>query len=100
MQIEFYFLISSFLFAIGLAIVVTRKNAILVLMGIELMLNAANINFVAISQSAPDVGAGQFFALFVIVVAAAEAAVGLAIVLRVYDYFKTIDLDNINELKG
>jgi NADH:ubiquinone oxidoreductase subunit K len=100
MQAELYFYIGAFLFAIGFTIVVTRKNAILVLMGIELMLNAANINFVAISQYSPEVVAGQFFALFVIVIAAAEAAVGLAIVLRVYDYFKTIDLDKINELKG
>lgn len=100
MSIELYFYLSAFLFAVGLGIVITRKNAIFVLMGIELMLNAANINFVAVSQSEDGLLEGQFFALFVIVVAAAEAAVGLAIVLKVYNYFKTIDLDKVNELKG
>jgi len=100
MPIELYFYLSAFLFAVGLAIVITRKNAIFVLMGIELMLNAANINFVAVSQSEGSLLEGQFFALFVIVVAAAEAAVGLAIVLKVYSYFKTVDLDKVNELKG
>jgi NADH:ubiquinone oxidoreductase subunit K len=94
-----YFVISAFLFAVGLGIVISRKNAILVLMGIELMLNASNINFVAISQSNPEVISGQFFALFIIVIAAAEAAVGLALILKVYGYFNTIDLDQINELK-
>ena len=95
--IEHYYIISALLFSIGLAIVVTRKNAIMILMGIELMLNASNINFLAYNKgSALD---GQFFALFVIVVAAAEAAVGLAIILKVYRHFKTIDLDKISEIK-
>ncbi len=97
--IEHYLYISAFLFAIGIGIVLTRKNAIMVLMGIELMLNAANLNFVAISRQHPEVIAGQFFTLFVMVIAAAEAAVALAIVLKVYRYFSTIELDKINELK-
>ncbi len=95
--IEHYYLVSAVLFAIGLAIVITRRNAVLVLMGIELMLNAANINFIAISQHAGV--SGQFFALFVIVIAAAEVAVALAIIIRVYRHFKTINLDEVNEIK-
>lgn len=66
-------------------------------MGIELMLNAANLNFV---YGGGQELQGQIFTLFVIVIAAAEAAVGLALVLRIYRYFNTIDLDKINELKG
>lgn len=92
-----YLIISAFLFSVGLAIVITRKNAIFVLIGIELMLNAANLNFVGVSRYTTM--EGQFFALFVIIVAAAEAAVGLAIVLKVFHYFKTVDLDKVNELK-
>ncbi len=92
-----YLILSAFLFSIGLAIVITRKNAIFVLIGIELMLNASNLNFVSVSQNSNM--EGQFFALFVIIVAAAEAAVGLAIVLKVYHYFKTVELDKVNELK-
>ena len=97
-MIEHYIIIASaFIFAIGLSIVITRKNAIFVLMGIELMLNAANLNFV---YAGGQYMQGQIFALFVIVIAAAEAAVGLALVLRIYRYFNTIELDKINELKG
>ena len=95
--IEHYYLVSAVLFAVGLAIVITRRNAVLVLMGIELMLNAANINFIAVSQHAGV--PGQFFALFVIVIAAAEVAVALAIIIRVYRHFKTINLDEVNEIK-
>ena len=96
-MISTYFILSAVLFSVGLAIVITRKNAIFVLMGIELMLNAANINLVAMTSHSSE---GHFFALFVIVVAAAEAAIALAIVLRVYQYFKSINLDRINELKN
>lgn len=100
MSIEHYFILGALLFCIGLAVVITKKNAIVVLMGIELILNAANINFVAISRLDNVQLEGQFFALFVIVVAAAEAAVGLAIILRIYKYFTTTNLDEINQLKG
>ncbi|MTI19849.1 NADH-quinone oxidoreductase subunit NuoK [Fulvivirga sp. RKSG066] len=96
---EYYYILSALLFSIGLMVCITKKNAIVVLMGIELMLNAANINFVAMSMTDTKV-AGQFFALFVIVVAAAEAAVALAIVIKLYNHFKTVDLDRINQLKG
>ena len=98
--IEHYFIVGALLFAIGLTIVIVKKNAIVVLMGVELILNAANINFVAMSQYDKGMVQGQFFALFVIVIAAAEAAVGLAIIVKTYQYFGSIDLDKINDLKG
>lgn len=98
MQVEYFFILSAFLFSLGLVIVITKKNAIVVLMGIELMLNAANINFVAISQTDVKLS-GQFFSLFVIVVAACEVAVALAIILKLYKHFATVELDQINKLK-
>jgi NADH:ubiquinone oxidoreductase subunit K len=87
-------LASSMLFAVGLAGALTRRNAILVLVGIELMLNAANLNFVAFWRFGPHAGAvtGMVFVLFSIGVAAAEAAVGLALILAVYRHTKTTDL--------
>jgi NAD(P)H-quinone oxidoreductase subunit 4L len=94
-----FLIISAALFSIGLAIIITKKNAIVVFMGIELMLNAVNINLIAASRFDPDLLQGQIFAFFIIVVAAAEAAVGLAIILRVYQYFQTADLQEINRLK-
>jgi NADH:ubiquinone oxidoreductase subunit K len=97
--IEHYLVISMLLFCFGLIIIITKKNAIMVLMGIELILNAANINLVAFSQYDPNRIQGQFFALFVIVVAAAEASVALAIVLRVYDHFKTAEMNKIDDLR-
>uniref|UniRef100_UPI0040487E4C NADH-quinone oxidoreductase subunit NuoK n=1 Tax=Roseivirga sp. TaxID=1964215 RepID=UPI0040487E4C len=100
MSIDLLLLLGAALFCIGLAVVVTRKNAIAVLIGIELMLNAANLNLVAFSRFDGDQLQGQIFALFVITVAAAEAAVALAIVVKVYQHFNTADLDQINELKG
>ena len=94
-------LVSSMLFAIGLAGALTRRNTILVLVGIELMLNAANINFVAFwrfgphATARPDAMAGIIFVLFSIGVAAAEAAVGLALILAVYRHAKTTDLSQL-----
>jgi NADH:ubiquinone oxidoreductase subunit K len=87
-------LVSSMLFAVGLAGALTRRNTILVLVGIELMLNAANINFVAFWRFGPHAEAmtGMIFVLFSIGVAAAEAAVGLALILAVYRHAKTTDL--------
>ena len=97
-----YLLLSSLLFSIGLAGVLIRRNAIIVLIGIELMLNAANLNFIAFWRFGPDPSAltGMMFALFSIGVAAAEAAVGLAIILAAYRHSKTTDLDRMNSLKG
>lgn len=97
--VEHFVYVSIALFSIGLVAVITKKNAIVVLMGIELILNAANINLVAFSQMDGGLIQGQFFALFVMVIAAAEVAVGLAIVLKIYNYYKTTALDEINELK-
>ncbi len=97
-----YLLLSSLLFSIGLAGALTRRNAILVLIGIELMLNAANLNFIAFWRYGPDPAAltGTMFAIFSISVAAAEAAVGLGIILAVYRHSKTTDLDQMNSMKG
>jgi NADH-quinone oxidoreductase subunit K len=97
--LEHYLYIGAILFCIGIVIIITKRNAIVVLMGIELILNAANINLVAFSQYDPQRLQGQLFALFVIVVAACEAAVALAIILRVYQYYQTIHLDEVSELK-
>jgi NADH:ubiquinone oxidoreductase subunit K len=97
-----YLLFSIFLFAVGLAGALTRRNAILVLMGIELMLNAANLNFIAFWRYAEHEEAlqGLIFAVFSIAVAAAEAAVGLALIIAVYRHFKTTQLDEIDRMKG
>ena len=97
--IQNYLVISALLFSIGLAVAVTKRNAILILMGIELMLNAVNLNMVAFSQYDPNHLQGQMFALFIMVIAAAEVTVALAIILKIYDYFKNLDLDEINSLK-
>jgi NADH:ubiquinone oxidoreductase subunit K len=99
-HIQNYLIISALLFSIGLAVVVTKRNAILILMGIELMINAVNLNLVAFSQYDPNRLQGQMFALFVMVVAAAEVTVALAIIMKIYDYFKNLDLDEINQLKN
>jgi len=87
------------LFGIGTLGVLTRRNAILVLMSIELMLNAANLNFIAFAWSRPDV-AGQVFAMFVICVAAGEVAVGLAILIALYRQRDTIRVDELDVLRG
>ncbi len=91
--------LSAILFSVGLMIIIIKQNAIMVLLGIELLLNAANLNLVAFNQLQPELLTGQMFALFVIVVAVSEAAVGLAIVLRVYKHYQTSVLSEINELK-
>lgn len=95
-----FLILAAFLFCIGLYGVLTRRNAIGVLMSIELMFNAVNINLVAFSKYlAPLNLAGQVFAFFIIAVAAAEAAVGLAIILSIYRNFKNINVDDINLMK-
>ncbi|MBS1801493.1 MAG: NADH-quinone oxidoreductase subunit NuoK [Acidobacteria bacterium] len=97
-----YLLVSALIFAIGLAGALVRRNAILVLIGIELMLNAANLNFIAFWRYSPHPEAltGIMFTLFSIGVAAAEAAVGLALIIAVYRHFKTTDLDRIHSMRG
>jgi len=96
-----YLCLGAFLFACGLACIVTKRNAIGVLMGVELVLNAANINFVASARYLPGFQVeGQVFALMVIVLAAGEAAVALAIFLNFYNNHATVDVDQAEELKG
>lgn len=87
-----YLAVAALLFALGLFTVLTRRNAVAILMGVELMLNAANVNLVAFNTFVVGGIGGQAFALFVVVLAAAEAAVGLAIVLSIFHTFKTIDV--------
>jgi len=95
-------LVSALLFAIGLAGAVTRRHAILTLVGIELMLNAANLNFIAFWRygAHPEALTGVMFVIFSIAIAAAEAAVGLALIIAVYRHYKTSNLDELKELKG
>jgi len=97
-----YLILSALLFAIGFAGAVTRRNAIIVLIGIELMLNAANLNFIAFWRYGPNPEAltGIVFVLFSIGVAAAEAAVGLALIISVYRHYQTTNVDQLNSLKG
>jgi NADH-quinone oxidoreductase subunit K len=95
--VEHFLFLGAALFSIGMAMVLFRRHALLVLMGIELMLNAANLNLVAFGLKDPELMQGQFFALFVIVVAASEAAVGLAILIRVYRYFYTADMVQLSK---
>ncbi len=87
-----FLLVGALLFVLGFICVVTRRNAVGILMGVELILNSANVNFVAFNHYVAGGIAGQIFAVFVIVLAAAEAAVGLAIVLAIYQTFRTIDV--------
>jgi NADH:ubiquinone oxidoreductase subunit K len=89
---------SAILFATGVYGVLARRNAVLVLMSIELMLNAVNVNLIAFSQSLGEL-TGQVFALFVIAVAAAEVGIGLAIVILIYRNRETINVDEVNLLR-
>ncbi len=97
-----YLIISAALFAIGLAGALVRRNAILVLIGIELMLNAANLNFIAFWRYGrnPEAFAGIMFVIFSIAVAAAEAAVGLALIIAIYRHYKTTEVDKLDRLRG
>lgn len=95
-----YLFVSAALFALGLLAVLTRRNAVNVLMGLELILNSANINLVAFSRYGTGNLQGQMFAVFVIVIAAAEVAVALAIVLTLYRLRRTPNLDEADILRG
>lgn len=92
--------LGAILFCLGLLAVFSKRHAVVVLMGIELIFNAANLNLIAFSRYDPEIAEGQIFALFVMVVAAAEAAIALAIVLRVFQLFKTSQVDELKSLKG
>ena len=100
LSLQHFIVLSGILFALGLFTVVTRRNAIGILMGIELVLNSANINYVAFARYAGNTAYdGQVFAIFVIMLAAAEAAIGLAIVLGIYQSFETIDVEATDRLR-
>ena len=94
-----FVVLGAILFALGLFCVVTRRNAIGILMGIELILNSANVNYVAFARYGHGGYDGQVFAIFVIMLAAAEAAIGLAIVLGIYQAFETIDVEATDRLR-
>ncbi|MDD9880774.1 MAG: NADH-quinone oxidoreductase subunit NuoK [Candidatus Marinimicrobia bacterium] len=94
-----YLLVGAILFSLGLYGVVTRRNGVAVLMGVELILNAANVNFLAFARFGGMNMAGHVYALFVIVLAAAEAAVALAIIINIFNNFNTINVDEVSELR-
>jgi NADH-quinone oxidoreductase subunit K len=95
-----YLAVSLLVFLLGMYCVLTRRNAIGILMGVELVLNSANINYVAFARYSSGNYDGQIFAIFVIMLAAAEAAIGLAIVLGIYQTFHTIDVEATDTLRG
>lgn len=99
MGLEYYLILSALLFTIGVIGVLVRRNAIIIFMCIELMLNAANLAFVAISRHLGQTE-GQVFVFFVMTVAAAEVAIGLAIIVSVFKHRQTINVDEVNSLKG
>ena len=101
MTLEHFLILGAVLFCVGLLGAFTRRNAVVVLFSIELMLNAANLNFIAFWRFSenPDALHGPLFTLFTIAVAAAEVAVGLALVIAVYRHFKTVDLEQLDTLK-
>jgi NADH-quinone oxidoreductase subunit K len=104
--LQHYLILGALLFVCGLLTILVKRNAIGILMGVELILNAANVNLVAFNRFAHGSGAaglrldGQVFAIFVIVLAAAEAAVALAIFLNFYNNFSTIDVERAQNLRG
>ena len=98
-RLAHFLIVSALLFSLGIYGIVTRRNAILVLMGVELVLNAANINLVAFSRYGGLNLDGQAAAIFVIILAAAEAAIALAIVLNIYHRFQTVNVDEVSNLK-
>lgn len=97
--VEYYIILSAVLFSIGVAGVVFRRNALVVFMSIELMLNAANLAIVAFSSALKSLE-GQIFVFFVIAVAAAEVAVGLALIVEIFKSKRSIDVDQVSSLKG
>jgi NADH-quinone oxidoreductase subunit K len=98
MPVSYYFVLSAILFTIGALGVLIRRNAIVIFMSVELMLNAANLSFVAFSQLY-DTLDGQVLVFFVITVAAAEVAVGLALIVAIFKSKQSINVDELNELK-
>ncbi len=97
--LNYYLMLSAFIFCVGLLIVLIKKNAVFVLLGIELILNAANLNLVAFSKF-DEAMSGQVFAVFSVVLAAAEVAIALAILLNIYKQYQTTNLDKLDQLKN
>ena len=95
-----FLIVAAALFSLGIYVVVTRRNAVAVLMGVELMLNAANLNFAAFSRYVTGEVGGQVFVLLVIVLAACEAAVALAIILAFFRQLRTVDVREADKLRG
>ncbi len=98
--LQHFLVVAAVLFSLGAFTVITRRNAVGILMGVELILNSANINLVAFSHYVTGAIGGQAFTLFVIVIAAAEAAIALAIVLSIYQNFSSIDATKADLMKG
>ena len=100
-SLESYLVLSAILFAIGLYGALVRRNAVIVLIAIEIMMNAANLNFIAFARYIPQGQlTGQLFVLFGITIAAAEVAVGLALVIAIFRFFRTVEVDRFEKLKG
>jgi len=98
--IEYFLILSTLMFFVGIFGFLTRRNLITILMSVELILNSVNINFMAFNRLLfPDKMEGQFFALIIIAIAAAEAAVAIAIILNIYRHFTTINVEDVDEMK-
>jgi len=97
--LKHYLIVAAILFSLGIYIVLTRRNAISILLGVELILNSAGLNYVAFSRFSSGNVDGQIYTIFIIMLAAAEAAIGLAIVLAIYQIFHTIDVEAAETLK-
>jgi len=97
--LKHYLVIAGILFSLGIYVVLTRRNAISILLGVELILNSAGLNYVAFSHFSSGSVDGQIYTIFIIMLAAAEAAIGLAIVLAIYQIFHTIDVAATETLK-
>ena len=97
--VNYYIVLSAILFSIGVVGVLVRRNALIIFMSVELMLNAANLAFVAFSSVIKSFS-GQIFVFFVIAVAAAEVAVGLALIVEIFKSKRSIDVDQMNSMKG
>lgn len=98
-SLQVYLILAAILFSLGMFAVITRRNAVAVFMGVELILNAANLNFIAFARFGGMNITGHIFALFVIVLAAAEVAVALAIIINLYHNFNSINVDEAQQLK-
>jgi NADH:ubiquinone oxidoreductase subunit K len=98
--LEYFLIVSTIMFFVGIYGFITRKNLITILMSIELILNSVNINFVAFNRYLyPENLQGHFFTLFVIAVAASEAAVAIAIIINIYRHYTSIEVENVNQMK-